>query len=641
VFYTPVRTQLDYTLESWISATSMPSSTYSHSAVAWNGYLYIIGGRDAANAATSTVISAPLYTSCTTFTTNAPPTVSAVSINNGDPIVPIAATTTPVYVNFTVTDGNGCSDVFTSGNVTTTLYRSGVGSSCSASNLNCYITATVTSNSCVGTSTSANATATLNVWYFAQSTSVESSSFPLEYWMANVQVRDSAGESSSSASAASTTRVNVLAALAVSPSSTNYGSLYTNANTGALNQVMAVQNAGNSTTTLQISGTALTYNGNSIATSSQHYATSSFIFTVGGSEQVLSSTLQDVVGSQISSPLIQFPQVPSWATSTALPFAITSHPSFAYNGYAYVVGGYVNSKTTSTVLFGPISSTGSISNWSTTTALPFGYSNHPSFAYNGYAYVVGGYASTTDWAGVTSTVLKGLISSTGSIAYWTSTTQLPFKDSNHPSFAYNGYVYVVGGYANGALTSTVLYGPISSTGSIAYWTSTTALPFTDNSHPSFAYNGYAYVVGGVASGTATSTVLFGPISSTGSIAYWTSTAVLPFANSYHPSFAYNGYAYVVGGWYMSTVLFGPISSTGSIAYWTSTTALPFTDSNHPSFAYNGYAYVVGGNANGLATTTVLFAPLGGREMYWGASAPGGISGGQYSGVVTYTAVFTP
>jgi hypothetical protein len=172
-----------------------------------------------------------------------------------------------------------------------------------------------------------------------------------------------------------------------------------------------------------------------------------------------------------------------------------------------VVGGSANGAATSTVIFGPISSTGSISYWTSTTALPFTDKLHPSFAYNGYAYVVGGYANGT----YTSTVLFGPISSTGSIAYWTSTAALPFTDTRHPSFAYNGYAYVVGGYANGAATSTVIFGPISSTGSIAYWTSTTALPFKDYNYPSFAYNGYAYVVGGYANSADTSTVLFAPL----------------------------------------------------------------------------------------------------------------------------------
>jgi hypothetical protein len=323
------------------------------------------------------------------------------------------------------------------------------------------------------------------------------------------------------------------------------------------------------------------------------------------------------------------------------------NPSFAYNGYAYVVGGCTDDACTyptSTVLKGPISSTGSISYWTTTTALPFTDRGHSSFAYNGYVYVVGGRANGVP----TSTVLFGPISSTGSIAFWTSTTALPFTNRDHPSFAYNGYAYVVGGYASttdwAGITSTVLFGPISSTGSIAFWTSTTALPFVDKDHPSFAYNGYAYVVGG--DGGDSKTVLFGPISSTGSIAYWTTTTALPFTDYFHPSFAYNGYAYVVGGYTnysvaTSTVVYGPISSTGSIAFWTSTTALPFTDYHHPSFAYNGYAYVVGGYASGKTTSTVVFAPLASQPTYWGAEVATGAPQGLYTGTVTFTAVFSP
>jgi hypothetical protein len=61
-----------------------------------------------------------------------------------------------------------------------------------------------------------------------------------------------------------------------------------------------VKNAGNSSTTLQLSGTALTLGLNEIATSSQHYATSSFTF--GGSEQVLSGTATAVSGFLLTSP---------------------------------------------------------------------------------------------------------------------------------------------------------------------------------------------------------------------------------------------------------------------------------------------------------------------------------------------------
>jgi hypothetical protein len=70
--------------------------------------------------------------------------------------------------------------------------------------------------------------------------------------------------------------------------------------TGGANQSTTVQNAGNSSTTLQLSGTALVKGANTIATSSQHYATSSFTF--GGVEQQLSSSATAVSGFLLIAP---------------------------------------------------------------------------------------------------------------------------------------------------------------------------------------------------------------------------------------------------------------------------------------------------------------------------------------------------
>src|SRR3989344_4004250 len=109
-----------------------------------------------------------------------PPTVSAVLINSGtSTIVLTPNATTSVAVGYTVTDADGCGDVFYNGNVTTTLYRSGVsgGASCTASNLNCYIKASTSTHSCsapASTSTSANGTTTLEIYYFADATDASS-----------------------------------------------------------------------------------------------------------------------------------------------------------------------------------------------------------------------------------------------------------------------------------------------------------------------------------------------------------------------------------------------------------------------------------------------------------------------------------
>ncbi len=82
--------------------------------------------------------------------------------------------------------------------------------------------------------------------------------------------------------------------------SINYGTLSPNTNTGSTNQTAFVENFGNSAIGLQLSGTALTSGANSIATSSQHYATSTFTF--GGSEQILNSSPTTVSGFSLSAP---------------------------------------------------------------------------------------------------------------------------------------------------------------------------------------------------------------------------------------------------------------------------------------------------------------------------------------------------
>jgi hypothetical protein len=126
------------------------------------------------------------------------PTVTNVVLNNGDDITLIPNATTSIMVSFTVEDADGCEDVFTSGWVTSTIYRTGVSSTCQATgpttnNLNCYLV-TTTTNSCSG-GTSANATSTFGVYYFAQATDA-SSSYSTESWQAFVQVKDAAGTGS-------------------------------------------------------------------------------------------------------------------------------------------------------------------------------------------------------------------------------------------------------------------------------------------------------------------------------------------------------------------------------------------------------------------------------------------------------------
>ncbi len=574
---------------------------------------------------------------------NATPSVTNVVVNNGSAITLTANATTTVTVSFTVTDNNGCGEVFFSGNVTTTLFRSGVSTTCAVANpsinlntLNCYAVATTTNNcpSAVSTTTSANATSTFEVWYFADATD-SSSSYPTETWQSFVIAQDASSTTNSTTSAG--VELNTLLALNVQTSTINYGTVNPGDNTSSTNQTVPIKNAGNASTTLSINGTAMTNGANSIPTSSQHYATSTF--TYGGAEQALQSAATAVSGF-----LIARPPLTTWATTTPLPTGTYEHASVAYNGYVYTIGGS-NATRTSTVLFAPINASGSIGNWSTTTALPTSTDSHASVVYNGYLYVIGGCTNVCP----TSTVLFAPINATGSIGSWTTTTALQSSIWNHSAITYNNYVYSIGGQDVFFIrTSTVNFAPINATGSIGSWTTTTALPSALYDVGPIANNGYLYAVGGY-DFDDTSTVNFAPINANGSLGTWTTTTALPQKTSRQTAVLNNGTIYVIGGannsgvTETSTVYFTPIKASGFLGSWSRTAPLSTTGTmQHTSVVYNGYLYTIGGLVSGgSATSTVLYTSLASRNTYWGAANPAGTAQGVFTGQNTFTAVFSP
>ena len=249
--------------------------------------------------------SGPITSSVTVG--NAAPVVSSVVLNTGTPIVLTANATTPINVNATISDNNGCSDV-TGGTAVILLYRTSVTSStCNGSQnpLNCYkSTSFTTAGSCSGNSE--NTTTTFNVQYFAQPTDA-SSSFSSDNWTAMVLFTD---PSAAVGSATATQELNTLNAINITTSSINYGTLAASS-TSPTNPTTTIANAGNSSTTLNLSGTAFVSGANNFATSSQHYATSSF--TYGTGDVALSDVPTAVSGFTLTAP-----------TSTTITAAVAS-----------------------------------------------------------------------------------------------------------------------------------------------------------------------------------------------------------------------------------------------------------------------------------------------------------------------------
>lgn len=247
------------------------------------------------------VASSTVTVSSTVIVGNAAPTVSGVTINGGNAITLTPNATTAVSVYATITDNNGCGDINPAGTSSIYIYRSGYTSSSCLTTQNdqyCYLATAFTATSTCSNGIM-NATTTFGVYYFADATDASNTEFTSQNWLAFVIFRD-ANNSTGSAESLAGVDVNSMTAINVTTSSINYGTLAANS-TSTSDSITTSTNAGNTSTTLNISANAtLTSGNNSISTSSQHYATATFLY--GGLEQTLDPTPKFVAGSIMTKP---------------------------------------------------------------------------------------------------------------------------------------------------------------------------------------------------------------------------------------------------------------------------------------------------------------------------------------------------
>jgi hypothetical protein len=114
----------------------------------------------------------------------------------------------------------------------------------------------------------------------------------------------------------------------------------------------------------------------------------------------------------------------------------------------------------------------------------------------------------------------------------------------------DGTVYVLGGLdASGTATNTVYYASLSSTGSVGTWATTTALPQALYAFSAVVFQGRVYVAGGEGvNDTPVATVYSAPINADGTLGTWTTSLPnLPVPVAYHQFVAVGGVLYVLGG----------------------------------------------------------------------------------------------
>ena len=200
------------------------------------------------------------------------PNVTVFSVNGGSDIALFPGGTTTITATGTVSDQNGYADLDIA---TTTFYRSGVGSSCTADTNNCYIAgpASCTFSSCSGDS--CDVSCSVNFYYHADPTDI--GTYAGETWRATLSVADQGGTIGTGTAPS----IDLTTLRAISTNSTiNYGSLEVNSDTGSTNASTSIQNIGNVAIDVSIEGSDLTNGASSvIPVSSEKFATTTFTYS--------------------------------------------------------------------------------------------------------------------------------------------------------------------------------------------------------------------------------------------------------------------------------------------------------------------------------------------------------------------------
>lgn len=291
----------------------------------------------------------------------------------------------------------------------------------------------------------------------------------------------------------------------------------------------------------------------------------------------------------------------AWSTSaSSLPTAVLGASTVTSGGYIYTIGGKSDATIENSISWAKIDDTsgtitspdpgdGACSTWCTNAAysLPDGRYNFALVAYNGYLYVIGGF-------GVGCTVGNG----TGTSGYCKT-------------------VYVAKLGANGEPKK---WHPTSTdTNNWDYWYRDTDLPSERSYTAAAAYNNRIYLTGGLTSSGIADTVHIAGVNPNGTLDTWTASPhTLPTANrAALVTVAYNDRLYIIGGisssyGIVNSVYYTKINSDGSINDWVQTSSFTNARINYGgnfSVVWGGYLYISGGCAaiNGNAYCTSVLS----------------------------------
>jgi N-acetylneuraminic acid mutarotase len=263
-----------------------------------------------------------------------------------------------------------------------------------------------------------------------------------------------------------------------------------------------------------------------------------------------------------------------WSTGASMPTARWGESVGVVGNTIYVIGGLTGNEQ-SPVATNTVESWDAVNGWRSLPPIPFGSVFHaPSVAYNGSIYVFGGWTCGT----------CVYVYNTGA-AQWTRLHDAPHNISLGVALAYHDSIWVTTGYDGGSSNRLDVYDPTTDT-----WRS---LPGSPDYHPAPAGAGFIdgkfYLAGGEGSHSALD--VYDPVLQT-----WRTVGTLPVPRQHGVGAVINNRLYLFGG---SDAGITNIP-TAVLAYdpatnaWWSGASMP-TAVNIPGAAFlNGSMYVIGG-----------------------------------------------
>jgi N-acetylneuraminic acid mutarotase len=217
----------------------------------------------------------------------------------------------------------------------------------------------------------------------------------------------------------------------------------------------------------------------------------------------------------------------SWSNAGTLPVAMSDMGYVAAKGRFYLLGGYSDSNTLSSVYSAPINSDGTLGDFRTETSLPAARANPACFVIKNKLYVVSGYTNNSN----VNTVYRTTVNNDGTLGSWETL-------SNFPTNFYYGkalfikdkiYIFEVYEYENNSTATNIYYATFDSVGNIDRWTYVSNMPNNIYNSAIVCTDNYVFSIGGYDrnNGTYTADAYCAAISADGSIGTWHSITIGP------------------------------------------------------------------------------------------------------------------